>query len=651
MLDEHAISHHAWIVGQDESAGFWRLDIGEMQMIVTCLKKSLAAVQLGLCVLAAIQAGAQVDVLTQHNDNARTGVNLRETLLTPENVNKARFGMLFKRIVDDQLYTQPLIVTGVEVGGGTHDVVYVTTVNNSVYAFDANDAAAEAPIWHVNFGTPANMHSANFGCLDINGQMGIIGTPVIDKVRGVLYVVALTRAGAVTGPHTGFTQRLHALDLATGADLPESPVAIQAPDFNSLMQNQRPALMLANGMVYVGYASHCDKDPYHGFLMAYNAKTLAQVAVFNSSPTGSEASFWQSGQGPAADAEGNVYAVTGNGSWDGVRNFSEGFLKFTPQLKLLDWFTPTNHFALDKADNDLNSSGATLIPGTHLLVGGGKEGVLYSLDTRKLGHLGDEQAIQHFKATASHLHSLVYWESAKSGNLLYVWGQRDRAKVYKLAGDKFSETPEAMRDVPNEGHPGAMLSLSANGNKDGILWAAIHATGDSWHESRPGVLHAFDADDIRHELWNSLELPARDDCGEYSKMAPPTIANGRVYLASFGLENTGTGQFCVYGLLPVPGAEKLAAPTGGKAVLRDGNVTVTWDAVPGAKIYRVQRTSSLEPRPKTLAMGLTTTRYVEPAPERGESLSYTIFAVGNDGVSGGSAPVTVAPQKAVPVED
>jgi hypothetical protein len=629
----------------------YRLEIWEMYMTVTCLKRRSAAVQLGLCFLAAISAGAQVDVLTQHNDNTRTGVNLHETVLTPENVTKARFGMLFKRVVDDQLYTQPLIVTGVEVGGGTHDVVYVTTVNNSVYAFDANDAAAEGPIWHVNFGTPANMHSTNFGCLDINGQMGIIGTPVIDKVRGVLYVVALTRAGAVTGPHAGFTQRLHALDLATGADLPESPVAIQAPDFNALMQNQRPALMLANDMVYVGYASHCDKDPYHGFLMAYDAKTLAQVAVFNSSPTGSEASFWQSGQGPAADADGNVYAVTGNGSWDGIQNFSESFLKFTPQLKLLDWFTPTNHFALDKADNDLNSSGATLIPGTHLVVGGGKEGVLYTLDTRKLGHLGDEQAIQHFKATASHLHSLVYWESAKSGNLLYVWGQRDRAKVYKLIGDKLSETPVTMRDVPNEGHPGAMLSLSANGNKDGILWAAIHATGDSWHESRPGVLHAYDADDIRRELWSSLELPARDDCGEYSKMAPPTIANGKVYLASFGFENTGTGQFCVYGLLPVPGAEKLPAPTGGRAELKDGNVKLTWDAAPGAKVYRVQRTSSLEPRPKMLAMGLTTTKYVEPAPERGESLSYKIFAVGTDGVSGGSALVTVASQKAELVED
>jgi len=622
-----------------------------MYMTVTCLKRRSAAVQLGLCFLAMIGAGAQVNVLTQHNDNTRTGVNLRETVLTPENVNKARFGMLFKRVVDDQLYTQPLIVTGVEVGGGTHDIVYVTTVNNSVYAFDANDAAAEAPIWHVNFGTPANMHSTNFGCLDINGQMGIIGTPVIDKAHGVLYVVALTRAGAVSGPHTGYTQRLHALDLATGADLPESPVAIQAPDFNALMQNQRPALMLANDMVYVGYASHCDKDPYHGFLMAYDAKTLAQVALFNSSPTGSEASFWQSGQGPAADAEGNVFAVTGNGSWDGIQNFSESFLKFTPQLKLLDWFTPTNHFALDKADNDLSSSGATLIPGTHLVVGGGKEGVLYTLDTRKLGHLGDEHAIQHFKATASHLHSLVYWESAKSGNLLYVWGQRDKAKVYKLTGDELSETPVTMRDVANEGHPGAMLSLSANGNKDGILWAAIHATGDSWHESRPGVLHAYDADDIRRELWNSLELPTRDDCGEYSKMAPPTIANGKVYLASFGSENTGTGQFCVYGLLPAPGAEKLAAPAGGKALLRSGTVTVTWNAVPGAKLYRVQRTSSLEPKPKALAMGLTTTKYVEPAPDRGESLSYTIFAVGSDGESEGSVSVKVEPQKAVQVED
>ena len=243
-------------------------------------------------------------------------------------------------------------------------------------------------------------------------------------------------------------------------------------------------------------------------------------------------------------------------------------------LKLPDWFTPTNHFKLDKEDTDLNSSGATLIPGTHLVLGGGKEGVLYTLDTRNLGHLGDEHALQHFQATASHLHSLVYWQSSRTGDLLYVWGQRDKAKAYKFEGEKLGQTPLMMRDVSNEGHPGAMLSLSANGNKDGILWAAIHATGDSWHESRPGVLHAYDGDDIRHELWNSLQVPARDDCGEYSKMAPPTIANGRVYLASFGSENVGTGQFCVYGLLPTKAAATLAAPNGVKIAVLGATLTL-----------------------------------------------------------------------------
>ena len=588
---------------------------------------------------------AQVDVLTQHNDNARTGANLREMVLTPANVNKAQFGMLFKRTVDDQLYTQPLVVTGVAISGGIRDLVYVTTVNNSVYAFDANDSEALFPVWHVNFGTPANVHSTNFGCLDINGQMGIIGTPVIDKSRGVLYVVALTRAGALDGPLSGFTQRLHALDLATGADLPESPMVIGAEGFNALMQNQRPAIMLANGMVYVGYASHCDKEPYHGFLMAYDAKTLKQVSVLNTSPTGSEASIWQSGQGPAADEEGNVYVVTGNGSWDGVKNFSESFMKLTPKLELLDWFTPTNHFDLDRRDNDLDSSGATLIPGTHLVLGGGKEGVLYTLDMRKLGHLGDEHAIQHFKATASHLHSLVFWQSAKSGSLLYVWGQRDKAKVYKLDGEKVAETPWMMRDSPNQGHPGAMLSLSANGNKDGILWAAIHATGDSWHESRPGVLHAYDADDIRHELWNSLEMAARDDCGEYSKMDPPTVANGRVYLASFGSENVGTGQFCVYGLLPTRSGAKLPAPTGANASVLHGKLTLTWDRVPGARMYRVARSSTLEREEKTIAVGLTTPQFEEPAPERGESASYKIVAAGSDGESALSDAVTITSPK------
>jgi hypothetical protein len=378
---------------------------------------------------------------------------------------------------------------------------------------------------------------------------------------------------------------------------------------------------------------------------------VTQVSILNTSPTGSEASIWQSGQGPAADEQGNVYVVTGNGSWDGKENFSESFLKLTPNLHLLDWFTPTNHFALDKKDEDLDSSGATLIPGTHLVLGGGKEGVLYTLDTRNLGHLGDEYSLQHFKATASHLHSLVYWHSAIAGDSLYVWGQRDKAKVYRMRGEKLDETPAIARDIPNEGHPGAMLSLSANGDKDGILWAAIHATGDSWHESRPGVLHAYDADDIRHELWNSLQNPGRDDCGEYSKMAPPTIVNGRVYLASFGAENVGTGQFCVYGLLPTTSAVKLAAPTGLNAQIVDHSLALSWNPVSGARVYRVMRTTTLEPRAKVVALGLTTPEFTEPAPERGETASYTVLAVGVNGVSPMSAAVKAISPKPKQMED
>ena len=594
-----------------------------------------------MAMLLAGGAAGQVNVVTQHNDKERTGANLKETVLTPANVNEKQFGMLFKRVVDDQVYGQPLVVTNVKIGGGTHDVVYVTTVNNSVYAFDANDASASAPLWHVNFGTPANLHDAAFGCLDINGQMGIIGTPVIDVKSGTLYVVALTRV------RSGFEQRLHALDLATGADMGNSPVVIAAPEFDPLMQNQRPALLLTNGTVYVGYSSHCDKEPYHGFLMAYDAATLKQTAVFNTSPTGMEASIWQSGQAPAVDDAGNIYAVTGNGSWDGKVNFSESFLKFNPQLKLLDWFTPTNHFQLDKDDNDLDSSGATLIPGTHLVLGGGKEGVLYVLDTKHLGHLGDEHAVQHFQATASHMHSLVYWKSAKDGALLYVWGQRDKAKVYQFDGKPLDEKPFMTRDEVNEGHPGAMLSLSANGDKDGILWAAIHATGDSWHESRPGVLHAYDADDIGRELWNSLENRGRDDCGEYSKMAPPTIANGKVYLASFGTENIGTGQFCVYGLLP-DGAPP-AAPVGVTGAVNDGLATISWGAVAGARTYSLGTVDGAGGAFHLIVGGVTSLSFNGIPVEAGTTY-FVVRAVNSNGVSGDSETVAVSTVKPAAVE-
>ena len=585
--------------------------------------------------LASLPAQAQTDVLTNHNDAARSGANLHETILSPANVNQQHFGMIFKHVVDDQVYSQPLVATGLSVNGGTHDLVYITTVNNSVYAFDANDATATKPMWHVNFGTPANLNSADFGCLDINGNMGIIGTPVINAEKTAIYVVALTKAGH------HYEQRLHALDLTTGADLPGSPATIEAPGFDPLMQNQRPALFLDRGNVYIGYASHCDKEPYHGYLLSYDASTLKQSAVFNTSPGGEGASIWQSGQAPAVDDQGNIYLVTGNGSWNGTAQLSESFIKLDPQLHVLDWFTPTNHFDLDKTDDDLDSSGATLVPGkapgTQLVLGGGKRGVLYTLDTQHFGHLGDNHAIQHFQATGSHLHSIVYWKSAKSGDLLYIWGQRDRARVYKLDAGRIGETPVQSRAETNEGHPGAMLSLSANGDEDGILWAAIHATGDSWHESRPGVLHAYLADDIRQELWNSLQNPARDDCNNYSKMAPPTVTKGKVYLSSFGTENIGTGQLCVYGLLPSgtppPAPEKVQARKNGRFV------EVSWQVTPGNPTYTVNRNGV------SVASGLTQPGFTEASALKG-TVVYTVTATDANGQSPPSAPSNVTIEQA-----
>ena len=581
--------------------------------------------------IVTVPSKAQVDVLTQHNDNARTGSNIAESVLTPANVNPQHFGMLAKHAVDDQVYSQPLVATGIKIAGGTHDVAYITTVNNSVYAFDANDATAAGPLWHVNFGMAANLYDADFGCLDMNGNFGIVGTPVINPEKTALYVVALTN----TAGH--FEQRLHALDLATGADLPNSPTTIEAAGFDPLMQNQRPALFIHHGNIYISYASHCDKGPYHGFLLAYSRATLKRSGVFNTSPGGLGASIWQSGQAPSIDADGNIYIVTGNGSWNGSTQWSESFLKLSPQLKLLDWFTPSNHFQLDKDDNDLNSSGATLIPGSHLAVGGGKLGVLYVLDTSHLGHLGDQRALQHVKVTSSHLHSLVYWNSAKNGQLLYIWGQRDRARVYRIDGGKVDKSPVMSRDEKNEGHPGAMLSLSADGKRDGILWASIHASGDSWHESRPGILHAYDADDIDRELWNSLENRDRDDCGEYSKMAPPTIANGRVYLASFGAKNRGTGQLCIYGILPGHGKPP-EVPTDFRAIGGRTFLALTWSPVPGALTYTVQRTSAAGTQ--IIASGLTLPAYRDPASEPGD-LKYSVIAVNANGASEPSPPTGV----------
>jgi mono/diheme cytochrome c family protein len=484
-------------------------------------------------------------VYTQHNDNARTGANLAETTLTPSNVNPRQFGLLFRHVVDDQVFAQPLYVPNLAIAGGRHNVVIVATAANTLYAFDA-DRGAEA-YWRVNLGPPGSVEQHHFWCLDILGNMGIIGTPVIDPASGTLYVVALTHEG------DGFVQRLHALDVATGADRPGSPVVISADGFEAILQNQRPALLLTKAGLYIGYSSHCDVGFYHGFLLRYDPGSLRQLGVLNLSPGAVGNSIWQSGQGPAADADGAIYFVTSNGTWNGRDSFSDSFMRVDPSMHIQDWFTPSDYEDLDKRDLDLNSSGAMLVPGTREVVGAGKKGVLYVIDRDHLGHLGDENAVQHFQAAKGEVNGgAVYWRSAARGAMVYLWGQDDALHVYALNGARFDPRPLAV-GTETSAYPGAMLSLSADGDTGGVLWAnaALAPHGGS-HINGPGVLRAYDANDVTRELWDSNMDPARDTPGRVSKNAPPTVVNGKVYLASFGALPVGTGALYVYGLLPAP---------------------------------------------------------------------------------------------------
>jgi outer membrane protein assembly factor BamB len=497
-----------------------------------------------VCIIAvssvfAVRACAQTNVLTQHNDNNRDGLNATETVLHPSNVSTSQFGLLFKVAVDDQVYAQPLYMSSMSIAGGTHNVVFIATTNNSVYAFDA-DSGTE--YWHVQLGTAFKVQDIGFNCTDVLATSGIMSTPVIDPTTNTLYVVTETWNGSSAN------HQLHALNLATGTDRSGSPVTLLASGFNSNYQNQRAALLLSGGNIYIGFASHCDQYDYAGYTMAYSASSLAQVGVFNAGPDDNAGAIWQSGNGPAADSSGSVYVITGNGTWDGETNFGESFLKLSNTLGLQDWHTPTDYANLNSGDLDLTASGPLLIPGTGLVIGGGKDGVLHLIKTGDMGHLGDAGAVQNWQATSSHIHSMNYW----NGNL-YLWGQSDYLRVYAFNGTTFNTTPKYKLSIQAIDHPGGSLSLSANGNSNGILWAATNtAAGDgsgAWHTTVPGILYAYDAGDM-NLLWTSQQNAARDSCNYYAKFTAPTITNGKVYLASFGYAQTASGQLCVYGELP-----------------------------------------------------------------------------------------------------
>ncbi len=477
-------------------------------------------------------------VLTQHNDNSRDGVNASETTLTPANVNQSSFGALFREPVDDQVFAQPLVDSNVNIAGGTHNVVFVATAANSVYAFDAETGVQ---YWHHNFGAAPTVQQLGFTCTDMLASTGIVGTPVIDQASNSLYVVDQLYNGG--NP----IHQLHSLNLSTGNDNSGSPVTISATDFVSKDSLQRPGLLLANGDIYVSFGGHCDQGSWKGLTFAFSATSLDQVGVFNPSPNDNGASIWQSGNGLAADSSGNVYVVTGNGTWDGSSNFSETMLKLGSGLNLEDWHTPSNYSSLDSGDVDLTASGAVLLP-NNLVVSGGKDGVLRVVKTTNMGHLGDSTALQNFQASGSHVHSMNFFN-----NNLYMWGQVDYLRVYNFNGSTFNTKPTFKGTQQAIGHPGASLSISANGTSDGILWATTNSASASdgsgaWHGTEPGILYAYNLAGMG-QIYNNEQNAVRDSCGNYAKFTAPTIANGMVYLPSFGTRSTLSGALCVYGEL------------------------------------------------------------------------------------------------------
>src|SRR5262245_18626559 len=523
--------------------------------------------------LLPVPVAAQTSVTTQHNDAARTGATLSETTLTTTNVNVSQFGKLFERAVDDEIYTQPLYVEGVNIPGvGVRNVVFVATNNDTVYAFDADDPAASAPLWTVNYTNPAagivpfsrtDVGQACGTYVDFAGNIGIVGTPAIDAVAQTLYFVVRTKENGT------FVQRLHAVDIRNGAERAGSPLVIQASvtgtgdgrdaqnniAFNARTENQRAALLLDHGTVYIAWASYCDQGPYHGWILGYDAATLQQVMVYNTSPDGGLGGIWQSGGGLAADATGNLFALTGNGSFNGDtaggRNFGNSFIKVGPAGTLLDWFTPYNWSFLNSTDEDLGIQNALLVPDTNLVIGGGKEGVMYVVDRASMGHsrtADNGQIVQSFQASsAARMNGApAYWNSPTYGPSIYLWPAGDPLKVFRFVNGLFQVPASAQGTaLAAGGMPGGMLSISANGSSagTGILWAALSRAGDANHAPQPGILRAYDAGNVTRELWNSEQNAARDTLGNFSKFAPPTIANGKVFVSSL------SKKLVVYGLI------------------------------------------------------------------------------------------------------
>jgi uncharacterized repeat protein (TIGR03806 family) len=574
-----------------------------------------ASPSLSFTTLATNPLSTLAAVLTYHNDNTRMGVNSNEMILTLANVNTNSFGRLFSCNLDGFVYAQPLIMTNVNVPDkGTHNVVYVATEHNSIYAFDAdnNSGANASPLWQTSFLGPGvtTVPSGDVNTSDITPEIGITSTPVIDPVSGTIYCEVKTLENGTT-----FVHRLHALDITTGLERTEfnSPVVIQCTNYpgvgtgdndgenpphvlwNPLREHSRPALTLLNGVVYMSFASHGDNTPYHGWLFGYNATNFTLTpSVFNSTPNGALAGnnfggggFWDAGGGPSVDAQGNMYFQTGNGNFDQVtaittsNNYAMSLIKFatTNGLKMVDFFAPSDAVNLSSGDEDLGSGAPIILPDSagsaahpHLVVGGGKTSPIYLVDRDNMGRWNGatDQVVQEFNGSYGGDRDTT---PAFFDNRLYIFDSNGRIGAYTIANALFNTTPVETPDgYDNKG--GATVCISANGISNAIAWALYNSGADS--PTTPCILRAYNAANITQELYASDQIASRDSAGDAVKFTAPTIANGKVYVgAQYSLT--------VYGLAETFVATPVISPNGG--VFTNSVMVTLTDATAGASIY------------------------------------------------------------------
>jgi hypothetical protein len=505
---------------------------------------------------------AGTNVTTYHNDNSRTGQNLAEMILTPSNVNSSSFGKLFVITVDGKVDAQPLYLTQVSIPNqGIHNVLYVATEHGSVYGLDADSGKA---LWQVSMLAAGEITSDDQGCGQITPEIGVTSTPVIDPKagpHGTIYVVAMSKDGSGS-----YHQRLHALDVTTGAEEFSGPQNIQASFpgtgdnssggnvmFSPGQYAERAGLLLQNGVVYTAWTSHCDARPYTGWIMGFDQSTLAQVSVLNVTPNGNEGSVWMSGAGLAGDTSGNIFLLDANGTFDTTLDangfpsqgdYGNAFLKISSanrQLAVADYFEMSNQGAENGSDEDLGSGGALVLPDLqdssnrtrHLAVGAGKDANIYLVDRDAMGKF-NPNTNNIYQEISGALSDSVFSMPAYFNNTVYYGAVGDSVKAFAITKAQLASTP-ASQTANAFAYPGATPSISASGTSNAILWAA--------ENSGNAVLHAYDATNLAHELYNSNQASGgRDQFGVGNKFITPMITNGKVYVGT----TNGVG---VFGLL------------------------------------------------------------------------------------------------------